>query len=119
MGEEGEARVGGMDPTTQLVVVVLACAVVGAFIGLGVRAIALSGRSSPSAPLPRGEAGLLKQCLRCRETMQAAASICPHCRSETEAWTFHEGRWWVSRPDGVRYLDGQTWRMFNPPPPAT
>jgi hypothetical protein len=61
-----------------------------------------------------------RECPACKEWMRRDASVCPHCRTASEPWTFHGGRWWVTRPDAPYYLDegSQTWRRSDPPPPA-
>jgi hypothetical protein len=61
-----------------------------------------------------------RECPACKEWMRRDASVCPHCRTATEPWTFHDGRWWVIRPDATYYLDerSQTWQRFEPPSPA-
>jgi predicted amidophosphoribosyltransferase len=57
-----------------------------------------------------------RECPTCKEWMRRDASVCPHCRMASEPWTFHDGRWWVIRPDATYYLDerSQTWRRFEP-----
>ena len=51
---------------------------------------------------------LYRGCPSCRERMRRDASVCPHCRSATEPWTFHGGHWWVARKEGRYYLDPNT-----------
>jgi hypothetical protein len=43
-----------------------------------------------------------RSCPFCKEDMRRDASVCPHCRHESQAWTQHEGRWWVN-VDGTWY----------------
>jgi hypothetical protein len=43
-----------------------------------------------------------RECPYCKEEMRRDASVCPHCRHESPAWTLHEGHWW-SKVDGVWY----------------
>jgi hypothetical protein len=40
--------------------------------------------------------------------MRRDASVCPHCQRESEAWIYHDDRWWVGRPSGYYYLDDKT-----------
>src|ERR1700719_3860823 len=73
-------------------------------------------------PVGRGAASSSRdrrECPACKEWMRREASICPHCRSPSEPWTLHDGRWWVVRPDGSYFLDEGTgaWRPFVPPSP--
>jgi hypothetical protein len=65
-------------------------------------------------------AAMYRECPQCKEQMRRDASLCPHCRSASEPWTYHEGRWWVTRPSGSYYLDAhsQQWARFEPHPTA-
>jgi hypothetical protein len=48
--------------------------------------------------------------------MRRDASVCPHCRRESKAWTFYDGFWWAKRADGsLVYLDERrnAWRQFE------
>ena len=70
---------------------------------------------SPSAAESgvRGTGQLHRECPHCKEGMRCDAGVCPHCRRESTAWQFWEGRWWTARPDGTQlWLDEgqQTWR---------
>jgi hypothetical protein len=60
-----------------------------------------------------------RECPAGKEWMRRDASICPHCRTASEPWTFHDGRWWVVRTDATYYLHdhSQTWRRFEQPSP--
>jgi hypothetical protein len=62
-----------------------------------------------------------RECPACKEWMRRDASICPHCRTPSDPWTFHDGRWWVVRANATYYLDeaSQTWERFDPPPPPS
>lgn len=43
--------------------------------------------------------------------MRRDASVCPHCRHESQAWSHHEGNWWV-RVDGTWHRldeEANTW----------
>ena len=56
-----------------------------------------------------------RQCPFCKEPMRRDATVCPHCRHESAAWTLHEGRWWTQVEDGEwRWLDEVT-REWHPP----
>lgn len=46
-----------------------------------------------------------RACPFCKEQMRRDAHVCPHCRHESAAWTFHDGVWWVP-------VDGK-WRLFD------
>jgi hypothetical protein len=48
-----------------------------------------------------------RECPHCKEPMRRDASVCPHCRRESQPWRLHEGRWWVEKPEGWYYLDDQ------------
>jgi hypothetical protein len=65
-----------------------------------------------------GGGEMYRECTRCREPMRRDASLCPHCRSEAEPWTFHDGRWWVTRGSGSYWLDPHTqhWVRYEAPP---
>lgn len=83
----------------------------GAILGLIgiVIAFSLSPRGAVSSAV-RGPAGgsgpvALRECPACRENMRRDASICPHCRTESEPWVFNAGYWWVQREGGWYYLD--------------
>ncbi len=73
---------------------------------------AISRRGSP-APDSR------RQCPACREWMSREASICPHCRTPSDPWTLHDGRWWATRDGAAYWLDERTqqWQRHEPPPP--
>ena len=51
---------------------------------------------------------MYRECPYCKEEMRRDASVCPHCRHESPAWTLHEGHWWT-KVDGVwHHLDELT-----------
>lgn len=52
-------------------------------------------RSPPPGP------GVVRECPHCKEPMRRDASICPHCRRESRAWTYRDGRWWTVDPEGT------------------
>jgi hypothetical protein len=60
-----------------------------------------------------------RECPACKELIRRDATICPHCRTASEPWTFSDGRWWVARADGRWYLDARdgTWKRLDPLPP--
>ncbi|MEA2435188.1 MAG: hypothetical protein QOG54_2645 [Actinomycetota bacterium] len=69
-------------------------------------------------------AGATRDCPFCKEQMRRDASVCPHCRHASPAWTFHEGRWWFKGTDGSAYWLDETqgqWVRWGPvamsPPP--
>jgi hypothetical protein len=45
---------------------------------------------------------IYRACPFCKENMRWDASVCPHCRHESDPWTLHQGYWWV-RVDGKWY----------------
>lgn len=60
-----------------------------------------------------------RECPACKEWMRGDASICPHCRTPSQPWSFANGRWWIVRNDATYHLDepSQTWvRSDNPGP---
>lgn len=72
-------------------------------------------RSSPT----RRTASMLassRECRACKEFMRRDASVCPHCRTASEPWTYKDGHWWVTRDDGRRYyLDEPSgaWKLLE------
>lgn len=57
--------------------------------------------------------GALRECPHCKEAMRRDASVCPHCRRESEAWEY-DGRWWTRDPSGARvwfHEDERQWRL--------
>src|SRR5262249_7883847 len=46
-----------------------------------------------------------RECPFCKEHMRRDASVCPHCRRESEPWTFNGDRWWL-------LIDGK-WHMYD------
>lgn len=56
--------------------------------------------ATPAAPAPAAPAGAvanpraMRECPHCKEGMRRDASVCPHCRRDSEAWRYWEGRWW-------------------------
>ena len=98
---------------------------VGIFLGwIGVIIVALLPPGSPmtleelekkravSSPewyeKKRGElfaARIHRQCPFCKEDMRRDASVCPHCRHESQPWTLHEGNWWVKADGNWHRLD--------------
>jgi hypothetical protein len=58
-----------------------------------------------------------RDCPFCKEQMRRDASVCPHCRHESEAWTFHDGAWWLSR-NGVWNRHDESTGEWVPVDPA-
>jgi len=54
-------------------------------------AVAAPGMAQTAVPV---QAQAYRECPHCKESMRRDASVCPHCRNESPAWRFHEGRWW-------------------------
>jgi hypothetical protein len=82
-----------------------------------------AGPSPPSvtgsAPVPGPDA--VRTCPYCKEAMQRHASVCPHCRRESQAWTYENGRWWTTDSVGTRlWLDERqyTWHDAEPSSPG-
>jgi hypothetical protein len=79
----------------------------------------------PSAPMtPTTGPGAARGCPHCKEAMRRDASICPHCRRESQAWEFDVGRWWTHDPAGTRVWFDEVerrWRLETdtPDPQAT
>lgn len=89
------------------VLLILVLIVVGA-----VAVVLLVVRSSrPGQPLKLVDR---RECPACREWMRRDASLCPHCRTPSEPWTFQDGRWWVQRADGWHYLDERSGAWQRP-----
>lgn len=68
------------------------------------------------ASLVTPTASWTRECPHCKSAIRRDASVCPHCRRESEAWTHHKGYWWVKRPSGYVYLDERTGRWILVPP---
>ena len=60
---------------------------------------------------------IYRQCPFCKENMRRDASVCPHCRHESEPWTLHEGHWWVKVDEKWHRLDevANTWIAAETP----
>ena len=52
---------------------------------------------------------LYRSCPHCKEPMRRDAGVCPHCRSHSTAWTFHDGHWWF------RANEDAGWQWFDEP----
>jgi hypothetical protein len=48
---------------------------------------------------------MYRECPHCKEPMRRDASICPHCRERSPAWTFRDGAWWFESDSGWEVLD--------------
>jgi hypothetical protein len=59
-----------------------------------------------------------RPCPACKEDMKRDARICPHCRSESPPWRYHDERWWVQADGAWHYLDDATnsWVEFERSP---
>jgi hypothetical protein len=55
-----------------------------------VASIVAPGAAHSSLPV---QAQAYRECPHCKESMRRDASVCPHCRTESAAWRWHEGRW--------------------------
>ena len=76
------------------------------FIGLIIVLVVAPGGSQAIAP-SRGPRAT-RACPFCKEFMRRDASVCPHCRNESEPWAYNDGSWWVRRDGGYHYLDERT-----------
>jgi hypothetical protein len=58
-----------------------------------------------------------RECPFCKERMRRDASVCPHCRNESPAWTLHESRWWTSVEGTWYWLDeaANRWERSDAP----
>lgn len=64
--------------------------------------------ATPTAASVSAGSALYRECPHCKEAMRRDASVCPHCRHESPAWTFHQEWWWAAK-DGIWYwLDEKT-----------
>jgi hypothetical protein len=64
----------------------------------------------------------VRECPHCKEAMRRDASVCPHCRRDSDAWRLWEGRWWTPIPiQPPRWYDelAGTWREASELPPVT
>lgn len=57
--------------------------------------------------------GAVRECPYCKEAMRRDASVCPHCRRESLAWEFDDGRWWTHDPAGARVWFDETHRRWR------
>jgi hypothetical protein len=56
-----------------------------------------------------------RACPHCGASMSAAATLCPQCHQESQAWQFNDGRWWRAVGADWHYLDESTgdWRKHE------
>jgi hypothetical protein len=61
----------------------------------------------------------MRECPSCKESMRRDASVCPHCRRESPAWTYRNGHWWATNEQGDEmWLDGGgVWHAASEPIP--
>jgi hypothetical protein len=59
------------------------------------------GRSEKASAV--AEAERCRLCPECKEEMNRTATRCPHCRSQSNAWVKHAGRWWMNE-GGASYV---------------
>lgn len=59
------------------------------------------GGSGSPPPGPRA----VRDCPFCTGPMRRDARACPHCRSESDPWTYSDRHWWVRRGGDFYYLD--------------
>jgi hypothetical protein len=69
-------------------------------------------------PVALSKSELHRECPHCKEPMRRDASVCPHCRNESPAWTLHDGRWWfrTNEQTAWQWFDEQSgsWVMHEP-----
>ena len=90
---------------------------VGALVGIMVIAINLYAfrRMIRRLLFPDGVPAIPRACPHCFREMHAQAGICMFCRTQSEPWRFHEGRWWrVSLSGQQEYLDAKSRRWVEP-----
>lgn len=114
-------------------------AVVNFFLGWTVIgwiiALAMAARSRGVAQTGPGRARSqaahqTRECPFCRSNIRADASVCPHCRRESDPWEMRDGRWWAKGDDGEWWaLGARGWEkpdatlprerpVWPPPPPG-
>ena len=78
----------------------------GIFLGwLGVLIVAvLPAVPAQVVPVQPNLALATRECPFCKEPMRRDASVCPHCRHDSEPWVFEGGRW--------RAKVGEAWDQF-------
>jgi hypothetical protein len=62
---------------------------------------------------------IYRECPFCKELMRREASVCPHCRHESEPWKPLEGKWWVQMDGDWHWLDEATGAWTRLEKPAT
>ena len=78
------------------------------FLGLLGLVIVLVVNPGSQAIAPSRGPRATRECPSCKELMRRDASVCPHCRRESEPWRYEGGYWWVHRDNGFHYLDERT-----------
>lgn len=75
-------------------------------------------KNNPPKVPAAGPVGI-RQCPFCKSSMPRDASVCATCTRESDAWSFHENRWWAKAPnDEWRWLDEQKQEWHTPEPPS-
>ena len=82
---------------------------------------------SPPAPAPGGDGvtggppKAVRECPHCKEAMRRDASVCPHCRRDSDAWRYWEGHWWSPAGTPPLWYDDRTagWRELSEIPMPT
>ena len=76
-----------------------------------------TGAARPPVSPPPGP-GVVRECPFCKEEIRRDASVCPHCRRESPAWDYRDGRWWTDSGDGEKWLDepSRRWRDADEEP---
>jgi hypothetical protein len=82
----------------------------GFFLGwFGVLIVAILGPSPEKEKrLAEQQSSIYRECPHCKEQMRRDATVCPHCRIETDAWRLINGEWWRTQEDGFYVFDEAT-----------
>jgi hypothetical protein len=74
--------------------------------------------NASAAPPPAGVPAMYRECPHCKEQMRRDASVCPHCRMSSPAWTLNDGVWWFKSAEGWYWLDEPNGEWLRPKAPA-
>jgi hypothetical protein len=58
--------------------------------------------SPPVSASPTSAPVAYRECPHCKESMRRDATVCPHCRRESDAWSFDRRVWWSQDASGQR-----------------
>jgi hypothetical protein len=57
----------------------------------------------------------VRECPHCKEGMRRDASVCPHCRRDSDPWQYWEGRWWATDARGHHVWHDERLGTWRPP----